>query len=75
MKDGDTKCASLEARLTFLEERLAYTEALLDESTQVINGLQDAVVKLQDQEKILAARQGEISAVRDLRDEVPPPHY
>ncbi len=67
--------AEAAARLTKLEERLAYTEALLDDSTQAINTLQDAVMRLQDQIKILAVRQGEISAVRDLKDEVPPPHY
>lgn len=58
-----------------MEERLAYTEALLDDSCRTVNALQDAVAALQDQIRILAVRQGEISAVRDLRDETPPPHY
>lgn len=64
-----------EERILLLEERMAYLEAMLQQSTEVINELQDQCRKLQEQIKILAVRQGEISAVRDLKDEVPPPHY
>ncbi len=62
-------------RLTYLEERMAYLEAQLDEALHTVSDLEKICAKLQDQIKILAVRQGEISAVRDLKDEVPPPHY
>lgn len=66
---------ALKERILKLEERLAYLEDELERSNAFIATLLDDCAKLKDQVRILAVRQGEISAVCDLKDETPPPHY
>lgn len=72
---ADGKEKSLEERMLELEERMAYLERDLISLSSSLNELIDRSLMLRDQVRILASRQGEISAVCDLRDETPPPHY
>ncbi|MBO8415527.1 MAG: SlyX family protein [Proteobacteria bacterium] len=65
----------LEEKILKLEERMAYLEDELERSNAFIAALLDDCAALKDQVRILAVRQGEISAVCDLKDETPPPHY
>ncbi len=69
------KKKSANDRLTELEERMAYLEKDLLALSSSLNELLDRCLMLHDQVRILAVRQGEISAVCDQRDETPPPHY
>lgn len=64
-----------EALLMKLEEKIAWMQDQLDtqgnELTQAIN----EITELKQQLRMLYQKTGDPYATRDLKDEVPPPHY
>lgn len=62
-------------QLIKMQEKMAWLEDLLERSGKEIAELEDKVLKLERDMRILSFKIAEPSAVRDLKDETPPPHY
>ncbi|WP_277297238.1 SlyX family protein [Succinatimonas hippei] len=62
-------------QLIKMQEKMAWLEDLLERSGKEIAELEDKVLKLERDMRILSSKIAEPSAVRDLKDETPPPHY
>ncbi|MCL1603050.1 SlyX family protein [Succinatimonas hippei] len=62
-------------QLIKMQEKMAWLEDLLEKSGKEIAELEDKVLKLERDMMILSSKIAEPSAVRDLKDETPPPHY
>ena len=62
-------------QLIKMQEKMAWLEDLLEKSGKEIVELEDKVLKLERDMRILSSKIAEPSAVRDLKDETPPPHY
>ena len=62
-------------QLIKMQEKMAWLEDLLERSGKEIAELEDKVLKLERDMRILSSKIAEPSAVRVLKDETPPPHY
>ena len=64
-----------EQKLIALEEKIAWLEAILDDNGKELTRQAEIIAKLEAQIKFLYSKQTAPDAVRDLKDEGPPPHY
>lgn len=64
-----------QTRLTALEEKCAWLENVVEEQGNALNEAIKEIRTLKLSVKILLSKSGDPYATRDLKDEVPPPHY
>lgn len=64
-----------QTRLTDLEEKCAWLENVVEEQGKALNEALKEICALKLSVKILLSKSGDPYATRDLKDEVPPPHY
>ena len=62
-------------KLVELEEKISWLEAELEKQSNEVTSVYETLDKLKVQFKILYSKVGDPYATRDLKDEVPPPHY
>lgn len=58
-----------------MQEKIAWLEATLEENNQEISKIMQTLENMQRQVQVLQSKITEPDAVRDLKDETPPPHY
>ncbi len=71
----DTQKMDTQKKITELEEKIAWLEDGLERQGQELTKALEALDNLQRQFKLLFSKVSDPYAVRDLKDEVPPPHY
>ncbi len=62
-------------RLTALEEKCAWLENLIERQGRELDAALKEIGALKLSIKIMLSKGGDPYATRDLKDEVPPPHY
>ena len=62
-------------KLVELEEKISWLEAELEKQSNELTSVYETLDKLKVQFKSLYSKVGDPYATRDLKDEVPPPHY
>ncbi len=62
-------------KLIYLQEKIAWLENSNEELTNYVGTLVDKIDALEYKLKVFEQKANNESAVRDLKDETPPPHY
>lgn len=62
-------------KLIYLQEKVAWLENSNEELTTYVGALVDKIDSLEYKLKVFEQKATNESAVRDLKDETPPPHY